>query len=183
MKNNIDKESDFVNKLVGTLQNYFKVQSEVWSDCNRGRIDLILTTKEGYRFGVECKRNDNKRGEQIGEFILQAIRYKDYLFGGVKIPIFIAPPLSYNYFLMNEISMVFEDDKWHKDRHKETHEHHSCNGFLGAFGIGEIRNLGSYFILSLSNKNIWSSKKDWKTKQATGTHIENYKKLIIKLEI
>lgn len=183
MKNNEELEEVFVNKLVGNLNKYFKVEKEVWSDCRQGRIDLVITTDEGYRFGVECKQNNDKRGEEIGEFIKQAIRYKDYKFNGVRIPIFIAPPLSYNYFIMNQQEQILEGKKWHKDRHIETHEHHTVNGFLGSFGVGEIRKCNSFFFLSFSNKIIWSSQKQYNTGIARGTHEANYQKLLLKLDI
>lgn len=183
MKNDIDTESQFVDKLVVNLNKYFKVEREVWSDCKNGRIDLVISLPDGCRFGVECKCNDKKRGEEIGEFVKQAIRYKDYKFNGVKIPIFIAPPLSYNYFLMNEFTKDIDGEKWHKDRHLETHEHHTVNGFLGSFGVGEIRRCNSFFFLSFSNKIIWSSQKEYKTNIAKGLHKENYAKLLIKLGI
>ena len=181
MKNDIDNEAVFVDKLIHSLNRYFKVERECWSDCKQGRIDLIVTTKEGYKFGIECKRNDNKRGEEIGEFIKQAMRYKEYFFNGTKIPIFIAPPISYNYFIMNQYSKEIDNELWHKDRHNELHEHHTVNGFLGALGIGEIRRNGNYFTFSFSNKIIWSSQKDYHTKVEKGTHNENYNKLLGKL--
>lgn len=181
MKNDLENEAIFVDKLVLSLQKYFTIEKEVWSDCRKGRIDLVLTTKDGFKFGVECKRNDNKRGEEIGEFIKQALRYKEYLFNGVKIPIFIAPPISYNYFIMNQYCKKIESDLWHKDRHDENHDHHTVNGFLGALGIGEIRKNSNYFYLSFSNKIIWSSQKGYKTGIEKGTHLENYSKLMAKL--
>lgn len=180
-----ETEEQFVLKLIKTFQKYFKVEREVWSDCRNGRIDIILTTKENYRFGVECKRYDKKRGEKMGEFLKQAIRYSNYTFSGNKIPIFIAPPLSYKYFIMNEIEEIKEDgNMWHMDRHNENHEHHSFNGFLGAFNIGEIRSVKNdrpYFYFSTSNKIIWQSKKKWKENEEIGTHEVNYNNLIKKI--
>ena len=59
-----------------------------------------------------------------------------------------------SYFLMNEKTIDINDtsnlkisnindcnihNKWHQDRHTENCIHHSFNGFLSAFNIGEIR--------------------------------------------
>lgn len=178
-----ETEEQFVNKVINVLQKYFKVEREVWSDCRNGRIDLILTTKEGYRLGLECKRYDKKKGEQIGEYVKQAIRYSQYTFSSVKIPIFIAPPLSYKYFIMNEIEELKGDgNKWHKDRHNETHEHHTFNGFLGAFNVGELRTFEKgVFYFSFSNKIIWNSALRYKTNFPKGIHEVNYQQLIKKI--
>lgn len=178
-----ETEEQFVIRVINVLQKYFKIEREVWSDCRGGRIDLILTTKEGYRFGLECKRYDKKKGEQIGEYVKQAIRYSNYTFSGVKIPIFIAPPLSYKYFIMNE-DVIIDENKisWHKDRHNETHEHHSFNGFLGAFNVGELRTFEKgIFYFSFSNKIIWNSALQYKTNNPKGTHEVNYQLLIKKI--
>jgi len=177
----METEKEFVDKIELYLKKYFKVEREIWSDCRNGRIDVIATDKDGFKYGIECKRNDSKRGEEIGEFIKQAIRYKDYLFNGKKIPIFIAPPLSYKYFILNEYSEVINNEVWHKDRHKENHEHHTMNGLLGALGIGELRRCDDFYIFSFSNKIIWSSKIKYNTFEAFGTHEVNYNKLINKI--
>lgn len=178
-----ETEAQFVNKVVIVLQKYFKVEREVWSDCRGGRIDLILTTKEGYRFGVECKRFDKKKGEKIGRYIKQAMRYSTYNFSNERIPIFIAPPLSYKYFIMNDFEDVKENgEKWHKDRHYETHEHHSFNGFLGVFNVGEIRTFEKgFFYFSFCNKIIWDSSFRYNTKTPKGIHKVNYENLIKKI--
>ena len=184
MKNNEQTEQQYVDKVTNQLKKYFTVIPEVWSDCKNGRIDLIITTLEGQSFGIECKRPDSKRGEEMGEFIKQAIRYSDYKFNGKRIPIFIAPALSYNYFVLNNEEKIIESVKWHKDRHDENHEHHSVNGFLGSMNVGEIRRSGNlFFFLSFSNKIIWTSQLGYKTGKAKGLHEENYKKLLIKLGI
>jgi len=180
-----NKESVFVDKITKALQKHLKLQHEVWTDCRTGRIDLIATTSDGYRFGVECKRYNEKRGEKVGEYIKQAERYSNCLFNGVKIPIFIAPPLSYHYLLMNQESKEIDGVKWHKDRHNEEHEHHTMNGLLGVFRVGEIRKSkdynGNYFYFSFSNKPIWSSQLIYGTKQIKGTHEVNYQNLLKKL--
>jgi hypothetical protein len=136
-------EEQFVDRLAGIFSNQFQVQREVWSECRTRRIDLILT-KDHYHFGIECKPFDKKKGEQIGKYVKQAINYQ-FLKWKVaenkfqRVPILICPAISYNYFVMSDEKKIFNHNQWHKDRHNQTHDHHSFNGFLGEFGIGEIR--------------------------------------------
>jgi hypothetical protein len=109
-----------------------------------------------------------------------------------KIPIFICPALSYNYFILNEFeqslnvkSNLIQQRKndfshllHHQDRHSKYHKHHTFNGLLGGFNIGEVRrNFDRSFYFSLSNKIIFSTEKDWQTQNIKGLHIENYSKL------
>jgi len=182
------EEKEFVDKLIKPLTNHFNIQQEVKSKCGKGRIDLVLQSKENDNiyFGVECKKPDKKRGEEMARFVKQAIRYTDYEFltsKGIyrKIPVVLCPPLSYNYFILNEYEQHINGELWHKDRHNATHEHHSFNGLLGQFNVGEIRNLDKYYIISFSNKIIFSTRKNWHTKQIEGIHEANYNKLITKI--
>lgn len=197
----IKTEQEFVNQLTQSFGKHFKVSAEVFSKCGKGRIDLILSLpNSNIHFGLECKKPDSKRGEQIGEYVKQAIRYTQYefeVYPGIykRIPILICPPLSYKYFLMNERSdefthienVTFDGKpfcKWHQDRHEEHYTHHSFNGFLGAFCIGEVRKHldGSYFF-SVSNKTIFSSRKKWNSEEINGLHDVNYTNLLKKLGI
>lgn len=68
-------EKELVDKMVVQFSKYFEVQREVVSKCKKNRIDLLLTIDGKYHFGIECKRPDKKRGEEIGEYVLQAKRY------------------------------------------------------------------------------------------------------------
>jgi len=173
-------EKEFVDKIIIEFEKHFVIKREIKSQCKKYRIDLILQLKENKNvfFGIECKIPNKKKGEEIGRFINQAIVYSNALFEVEinifkKIPIFICPPLSYNYFLMNEEELLIEnhlfkvndilsfkrDTLFHRDRHTKDDKHHSFNGFLGAFKIGEVRNFGGKeYYFSLSNKIIFSSK-------------------------
>ena len=183
-------EKEFVLKLIPYFEKYFIVRQECWSECKKSRIDLVLQLKEtNYFFGIECKIPNKKRGEEIGRYIKQATNYSNLKFDVFKnalnykkIPIFICPALSYDYFILNENQKIIPDSTvklnqwigenniWHQDRHNRFCEHHTFNGFLGSFNIGEVRKISNKdFILSLSNKIIFSSNK--------GIHIENYNKL------
>jgi hypothetical protein len=200
IKNNELTEQEFVDKIVLEFENTFIVKRECWSKCKKFRIDLILQIPNTeIFFGIEAKRPDKKRGEAIAKYILQANGYSklefDVLKNGYKyckIPIFICPALSYNYFVLNEHSEkmdrksnLFQQHNrdfshllWHQDRHSMFHKHHTFNGLLGGFGIGEVRrNFDKSFYFSLSNKVIFTTEKDWHTKEVKGLHIENYNKL------
>lgn len=183
MKQEKQTEQAFVDVLVKYLSKSLTIEEEVWSDCKKGRIDLIATTKEGYRLGIECKKNNRKRGEEMGKFISQALRYKSYYFNGSKIPIFIAPSLSYNYFVLSEETKEIDSKEFHLDRHDKTHEHHSFNGFLGEIGCGEIRSNGSFLYFSYSNKIVWSGQTKYKSEEVKGTHEVNYKRILNKINL
>lgn len=189
-----NKETKFVDDCVIHFSKHFKCQREVWSKCKQGRIDIVLETSCGKFFGIEAKVPERKRGEEIGNYIQQAMRYSTYEFEVKpnqfqRIPIFICPPISYKYFLMNETEMIYEGKKWHRDRHEEDFEHHSFNGFIGTFGIGEVRNIGQRcFALIHSNKTIFSTKiepiydgRNLIGRKIQGLHEKNYELLIQKI--
>lgn len=168
-------EDEFVRGVVKFFAPHFRVTEQVWNSDHTGRIDIVLKYDFQTYFGVECKRHDSKRGEEMGEYIKQAIRYSKCKFEVEpkifkRIPILICPPLSYEYFLLNEREIILKDHatfghktKWHQDRHEEHNEHHSFNGFLGAFGIGELRKSHNRYdkwcYISYANKPVWSSEK------------------------
>lgn len=192
-------EKIFVDKLSKLFEKNFIVRRECKSKCGTSRIDLVLQIRNTeVFFGVECKIPNKKRGEEIGRYIKQAERYTNMEFDVLKnkmfrkIPIFICPPLSYEYFLMNEFSEnldlksnLFQHQKndnsfslWHQDRHTKYNKHHSFNGLLGAFNIGEVRKLfNNCYHFSLSNKVIYTSEKNYHSGELKGLHVENYKKL------
>ena len=153
-------EEEFVDKLVVHFKKYFEVQREVKSNSKKDRIDLLLTIDGKYHFGIECKRPDKKKGEKIGEYILQAIRYSKAEFQYrpgefVKALIFICPPLSYNYFILNDESKIIDGIEYHKDRHHKLHNHNTINGFLGVFNIGEVRKKPMGYQFAMNNKPIF----------------------------
>lgn len=168
-------EKDFSNKVMNRLQKYFFIQEEIWSKCGNYRIDYVLNDRKNddVFFGVEFKDNDHKRWENIGEHILQSLRYSLSLFEvqtGVfkKIPILICPPISYNYLMCPvEESQVELQSKLHNrtvphyhDRHERHSDHHTVNGLLGVFNLGEIRTTFQQekqrIRFCFSNKIVWS---------------------------
>lgn len=182
-------EKQFIDSILPTFGKHFKVETEVWSKCKNGRIDILLTLNDDVYFGIECKAPNEKRGEKIGEFIKQAIRYSKYEFNignGIykKIPILITPALSYNYLIMRTETITNNGYEYHRDRHQQYDSHHTLNGILGSFGIGEIRKSHSgKYIFSVSNKTIFSTHTKWNSSEINGLHQENYNKLLKKLGI
>ena len=178
----MDNETDFIKKLIPTFEIHFNVTTEVWSECKTKRIDLILTHKQNkdISFGIECKLPDKKRGEKIGEYVKQAINYtKLNWYDGSqyrKLPILLCPPLSYKYFVLNEHQKIFNNETWVKDRHNQDDKHHSFNGFLGAFNVGEVRKskYGYYFVMS--NKLMFGS-----FNKNSSIRLDNYNSIIKKI--
>lgn len=178
-------ELEYVSKLIPTFRIHFIVRSEVWDKKRKSRIDLVLNLKSNpdIFFGIECKIPDKKRGEKMGLFIKQAIRYSQSEFEVKpnffkKIPILITPALSNNYFILNETEQIIDGITWHQDRHNSNHDHHSMNGFLGAFEVGEIRTfskvyenprvLKKYYKFMYSNCTLFDSR--------FGINLNNYKR-------
>jgi hypothetical protein len=188
-------ENQFSEFVVNRLAAYFTAEAEVWSECGKNRIDYVVTHKTtGLHFGLEFKRFDRKRGEEIGEFILQAQRYSKSKFktkdGFKQMPILICPPLSYNYLICRDGEPViakneFGKDMEHfKDRHQKHHDHHTVNGILGAFGVGEVRtetqDRTQYLKFIMSNRLLWSEAKIRNTYglYTDGLHMKNYEKAL-----
>ena len=191
-------EKELSKKSQDVFSHYFDIQTEVKSKCRQGRIDLILTCKQsGAVFGVELKSTERKRGDEIGKIFEQCIRYSKYLFfidgEWKRIPIFLCPALSVRVFVFAEGVVVDDEGNYcYYDRHKPYHKHHSFNGFLGNWRIGEVRTFDKdeitdkrvpqYFSLITNNKIIWTSRKNWKTKEPIGLHGQNYNYLINKIK-
>lgn len=174
-------EKEFVDKMEKIFENNFIVKREVRSECKKSRIDIVLKLDENIYFGLECKIPDKKRGEEIGRYIKQSYIYSNSKFEVEKnifkkIPIFICPPLSYDYFILNEEEIIFNNQNYHKDRHKKFFEHHTINGILGTFGIGEMRKTDATggYIFSMSNKVIFSNKRFYQCLEKNGLHQNNY---------
>lgn len=183
-------ESEFAEKVCRHLAPHMYLTPEVWSDCGKGRIDYIAECKlTAHRLGIEFKRDDDKTGEGIGKFIRQAIRYSQYNFNGSPIPIFIAPPLSGMYLALVDKRETINGKEYILDRHPLSHAHHTVNGLLGDFNVGEIRSQPGpkdkkYAIFSFSNRIIYSLRPVWDVVHAeysediAGLHQENYTRLM-----
>lgn len=193
MVNLTETEFDFVTKVCTRLNEFMHIEREAWSDCKKGRIDVIAECKlTATRFGIECKRSDKKRGEGLGEFMRQGVRYSQMTFGGSPIPIFMAPPLSNNYLALVDKRVTIDNVEYILDRHKPDNDHHTVNGLLGDFNVGELRkfyfNNKDYAKFIFSNKEIYSFKPKWDNinrqfgPDITGLHQENYAKLMRKIK-
>lgn len=183
-------EEEFKQKLIRIFSSDFNVSDEIWSKCGKKRIDLILNHKflDNIYFGIECKLPDKKRGDEIGKYIIQAIQYSRLEWNCnnefKKIPIFICPALSINYFILNQEEKIINKTVYYKDRHNKDDKHHSINGFLGAFNIGEVRSKDSKnYYFSFSNQIIYRSSEAIMNGDQfyKNIHLQNYYKLINKI--
>ena len=189
-------EKDLSERLYNFLIKYFNVDTEVWSTNRKYRIDYVIedTQTPGAYFGIEVKKIDHKRGNDLGEHILQAYNYSQSEFGNYgKIPIFVVPPLSYDYIICpdHDNMKVIEGFEYFKDRHDKNHDHHTINGFLGALNLGEMRTqmrtiypdkMERQFVrIVFSNQEIWSNIPICGTKEHKGLNRHNYEKLIKKI--
>lgn len=182
-------ESELVNKFVSHFQNWFIVEREVWDDSRKGRIDLILTCKQTkVRFGIECKKPDLKRGSGAGKIVMQAVWYSLMKFKGARIPIFIVPELSKTHFVapIERINLGGGHHIYMDRHHLDTHNHHTFNGFIGEFNIGEVRKIESYsifhYVFMFLNQEIYSTtKRHFDSDGIIGLHQVNYDKLLVKI--
>ena len=198
----MDTEKQFVNKLETIFEKHFFVKKECRSKCGKGRIDMILIYKLDQKivFGIECKKNNSKKGNEIGAYINQAISYTNMEFDVYKnktlykrIPILIAPALSYNYFILKSETKIFDDknnspfndwdypiknNEYHKDRHHKHCSHNSVNGVLGFWNIGEVRNQGNgNYIFVISNFTLFANHNKTPGANGLNVHYNNYNKL------
>lgn len=190
-------EQEFADLVIGRLSKNFNVFEEQWDRTGKNRIDYIITEKNTLLpFGVEFKTNDKKRGEEIGEHILQSMRYacSEFKVNGIwrRIPILMCPPISFSYLQCPlEESLKVEDSvygngkaEYFHDRHKRNDPHHTVNGLLGALGIGEIRTIKredyktkkerQYMRFSFSNKPLWEEAPEYLETEPKGIHQKNY---------
>lgn len=167
-------EKDFAQKVVQKLLQWFDIKPEVWSRCGRYRIDYILSHKKRFNthFGIEFKDFDHKRGEELGNHILQSMRYSRSEFevaDGIfrRVPVLLCPPISYTYLMcpVPENKKIEREVEYFHDRHPKNASHHSVNGMLGALGVGEVRTMTywnkQFIYFSFSNHMIWSSIPKW----------------------
>lgn len=192
-------EEQFVTKVIESLSPYFNIQREIWSKSGKSRIDLVIEDKKqkDVYFGIEAKRMDKRRGEMIGSHIEQCVRYSKEYFEVkpkvfVKIPIVICPPLSFYYLCLNEQEVEIDGKTYILDRHDKYFEHHTVNGILGVFNIGELKTIDKKtrtFCILFSNKIIWSNKKFYDsherrwTNDYRGIHPKFYPLLIEKINV
>lgn len=180
-------EKELQQTMALRLQNWFNVYKECKTQCKKGRIDLIIECKQTKAlFGIEIKKIDKKKGNDMGLLIKQAHRYSNLFFKIKdkiqKIPIFIFPALSYDYLICPEKMIVVKNEEYFKDRHNKHFTHHTIQGFLGVWNVGELRvykeNNNKFIRLVFNNQEIWANEPQWNSNQIKGLHKENYQNLI-----
>ena len=188
------KEKELQHRLANWLSEWFYVRLEVSSTANK-RLDIIATCKQtNLSYGIELKKNESKRGEEIGKWIKQAHEYSsmqwpDYGVNGKptysQIPIFVYPRISYTmlYRPEKETCIKIKGKEYYADRHCEYSGHHTVTGLLGVFNVGELRYINSRKDVGFvySNKVVWTNKKDYHTGKAKGTNTVHYKHIISKI--
>lgn len=178
-----ETEKDFVKRIKAIFENHFNLFDEITSVCNKKRIDLVLQHKKYNHvfFGIECKRFDRKTGNEIGKIVKQASDYASRQFKVcskiISMPILLCPSLSVNYFVLPTEKILYKNKLYYKDRHDPTDKHHTMNGFLGAFGVGEVRSLNDNYYFSFNNFILFESNPTQHlTRTHHGIHFANYNK-------
>lgn len=132
-------EKELHSRTFDALSAYFNVESEVWSDCRKGRIDMVMTHKSDiamrYPIGIEVKKFNHKTGSDIAKWIQQAQSYSDMTWGAYgKILVIVAPQMS--GYVFSEGTMTNAN---HVDKQGRPVPHHNFSTFLGQFRIGEMQ--------------------------------------------
>jgi hypothetical protein len=183
-------ENELQLKISNRLKTWFNVYPEYKTLCKTGRIDFIIECKiTKALFGLEIKKIDKKKGNDMGLLIKQAHRYSNscFTFNNVtqKIPIFIFPALSYDYLICPEKMIIVEGEEYFKDRHTKDFVHHTIQGFIGVWNVGELRvykeKENTYIRFVFNNQEIWTNEPQWNNPEIKGLHKENYNKLITRI--
>lgn len=179
-------EDELVDSFVKHFSKWFDIEREVRDDNKIGRIDILMQCKVSeVIFGVECKNPDLRKGTDVAEVIMQAVQYSRLSFHGKRIPVFLVPSISHNQLACAKERKVIEGKEWILDKHDQNHRHHTVNGLLGKFNIGEIRRIGlnggAFYDFTFSNQVIYTTKKVWNTDDIEGLQKENYTTLIRKI--
>ena len=184
------KEKTLQYKIAERLKRWFNVLTEVKTACGTGRIDIVaICKKTGARFGIELKRDEKKRGHDIGILIKQAARYakSDFVIDDYhgRIPVFVYPALSYDYIICPEEKVLIGGVEYFKDRHQKDHIHHTMQGIIGVWNIGELRVFpyqdANYIRFVFNNKQIWTNQPEYNSTAISGLHEVNYNDLIIRI--
>jgi len=131
---------------------------------NLDEKDLVKLFEERFsnEFDIHKEFTDDSRKNRI-DFILQHKKY-DLLIGvvGKRIPVFLFPPISKEIFVTPLKTVELNDQiSIYVDRHhNDSAYHHTFNGFLGAFNVGEIIPKKDGSIFMFSNDIIYNSYKD-----------------------
>ena len=177
------------------LEYWFNVQYEVYDDSKKNRIDIVCTHKTCTEIvlGIEVKKDEDKRGNMMGKWVKQAMRYSNATWNEKQLPIFIYPPISLKYFVLNDVEHVNENVIRFQDRHDYYKTHHSFNGFISQFALGELRKLlhndwrtkkdFSYLCFVYNNMAIWRYNKSHGSEEVFNNNYDTMIKHIIKNKI
>ena len=142
------------------LNKYFYTELEVWSTDNKKRIDMIVIhksdTQNKYPIGIEFKKDQVKRGKDIGLWVTQSMEYSEKVFTKYGRSLICTYPQISNLYL-NEGDMMCQHDR-------NTTHHNNVNTFLAHFKIGELqkfkRNNIEYLRIVYNAIKIWDSNRD-----------------------
>lgn len=132
-----DSEKVLQNKLIEFLKRYFYVYSEVYSEDNSARIDLILihhSDKERkYPIGVEIKEKGKKTGKGLAEWLKQSHRYAGHKFKGFGKCLIITCPQVSGFYFREGVEMHNHEIEG------DYGEANNVGTFLGQWQIGEMQ--------------------------------------------
>lgn len=162
-----ETEQEYRNRIDKTLEYYFNIDREVWSDDGKKRIDYVLQCKESkVLFGLEVKRKMIHKGSEIGKYLKQASNYSKLKFKSKfetsQIPIFISPAISDIYKEVKAKSYKYKNGvETFEPHHSSESKHSNINSLVGSFNVGEIRkfifNGKKIFSFIFKNSEIWRS--------------------------
>ena len=158
-------EKELQCKITDYMQKWFFVETEVWSDDHKRRIDLVMIHKSDtvrlFPIGVEIKQDAKKTGSSLGQWIQQAHDYTEKFFVNYgKLMVITYPQVSGK--CLEEGELMSKHDIWSSDF---LGCHHNVNTFLGQFHIGELqkykyRDQKIYLRITYNSKLVWDGRTD-----------------------
>lgn len=177
------KEKDLTTKLAVYLSDFFEVSTEICCDCKACRFDMVLTCRKSQsKFIIEMKKNTRKRGSEMAQHIDQAMRYRLHKIDGKHYPVLVAPGYSFE-----KIRLAYDlhpvDKNYSVDLHSDQDIHHTFNGYLAHFGVGEIRKRNftpdPYYRFIFNNIELFSCNRN--RYGSTGLNHVNYQYILNRL--
>ena len=158
-------EKELQRRIAEYMQKWFSVETEVWSDDHKKRIDLVMIHKSDtvriFPIGIEIKQDAKKTGSSLGQWIQQAHVYTEKKFVNYgKVMVITYPQVSGQ--CLDEGELMSKHDIWD---HSFLGCHHNVNTFLGQFHIGELqkykyRDQKTYLRITYNSKLVWDGRTD-----------------------
>lgn len=176
-------EKDLTTRFAEYISDFFIISREKTCDCGDCRFDMVLQCRSSNaKFIIEMKKKGRKRGAEMAEHVDQAMRYRLHKIEGIFYPVLVAPGYSFE-----KIRLAYDlhpvDKKYSIDLHSDDDKHHTFNGFLGHFGIGEIRKRNfsphPYYHFIFNNLELYSCNRN--KHGATGLNHVNYQYILNRL--